>query len=161
MSASMATPPTPAESRVERTANPTPPVAVHPLPPPVVVLDAPPRRRAYIAIVLLLVGGAALTLARALPRLLGSPPPHVVTASGRIEGREVTLAPKDIQGRVEAPAGRRRRYGEGGRASGGTRGRAAGGALAEPGRAAIANVDAQIRQASLDVRLHREEQRRL
>lgn len=46
---------------------------------------------------LLLVGLAVWTL----PRLLHKPLPDVVVASGRIEGREVTLAPKEIQGRVK------------------------------------------------------------
>ena len=49
-------------------------------------------------------GGALLALAavaaRVLPRYFAAPPVTVLTASGRVEGRDVTVAPKDIQGRV-------------------------------------------------------------
>lgn len=52
----------------------------------------------------LLAPGAALALLviLVLPRLLQKPSKDIVTASGRIEGREVTLAAKEIQGRVKA-----------------------------------------------------------
>ena len=62
---------------------------------------APKARWPYVAGVAVLLLVAALGAARSLPGLFSPPPPQVVTASGRIEGREVTLAPKDIQGRVK------------------------------------------------------------
>ena len=45
--------------------------------------------------------GAALLVALAAPWFLKKPLQDVVSASGRIEGREVTLAPKEIQGRIK------------------------------------------------------------
>lgn len=51
----------------------------------------------------MIAGGILLAIvALVLPRLLRQPPANIVNASGRIEGREVTLAPKEIQGRVKA-----------------------------------------------------------
>ena len=60
-----------------------------------------PLRKARWPYVAALAVLAALAVARVLPRLLSGPPLQIVAASGRIEGREVTLAPKDIQGRVK------------------------------------------------------------
>ena len=60
-----------------------------------------PLRKARWPYVAALAVLAALGVARVLPRLLSGPPLQIVAASGRIEGREVTLAPKDIQGRVK------------------------------------------------------------
>ena len=87
---------------------------------------------------------------RVWPLLFPKPVSQIVTASGRIEGREVTLAPKDIQGRVKrllADEGQTVRRGD---------------VLAELDAAqldaryasltaAVAAVDAQIAQASIDV----------
>ncbi len=63
-------------------------------------LQPAPRSRTAIMVAVLgvvLVGLAVWTLSR----LLQKPAADVVVASGRIEGREVTLAPKEIQGRVK------------------------------------------------------------
>ncbi len=51
-----------------------------------------------------IIGGGVLVVIVVLvaSRLLQKPPENVVAASGRIEGREVTLAAKEIQGRVKA-----------------------------------------------------------
>jgi multidrug resistance efflux pump len=109
------------------------------------------RRWLYAAGILLIVAAAAM-LIRALPRFTAGPPPRAVTASGRIEGRDVTVAPKDIQGRVK-----RLLVDEGDTVKKGQ-------LLAEleanalDARAAslaaqIANIDAQIGQATLDVSL--------
>ena len=77
-----------------------PPVKVQaPAPPPTVTRPATVRR-SYIAAIIVLIA-AAFVIARALPRLFSRPQANVVMASGRIEGRDVTLAPKDIQGRVK------------------------------------------------------------
>lgn len=50
---------------------------------------------------IVLVVAAILVTARVWSSLWSPPPTYTVSASGRIEGREVTLAPKDIQGRVK------------------------------------------------------------
>jgi HlyD family secretion protein len=108
-----------------------------------------PRRSRYLA-ALLLGAVAVIVIARAAPRWFAGPPPQIVTVSGRIEGREVTLAPKDIQGRVKrllVDEGEVVRKGQ---------------LLAELDaaqldarqatiNAGIANLDVQIRQATLDV----------
>ncbi|MBZ5702380.1 MAG: efflux RND transporter periplasmic adaptor subunit [Acidobacteriia bacterium] len=87
---------------------------------------------------------------RVLPGLLQKPPQNVVAASGRIEGREVTLAPKEIQGRIKtllADEGQSVKKGQ---------------QLAEleskqldarfaSVAASVANLDQQIKQASIDV----------
>jgi multidrug efflux pump subunit AcrA (membrane-fusion protein) len=57
------------------------------------------RLRGVIIPVLLVV--AVIAIARAWPIVFVPPPRHVITASGRIEGREVTLAARTIQGRVK------------------------------------------------------------
>jgi HlyD family secretion protein len=107
------------------------------------------RRWFYGAAILLTVAAAAAFIQA---RFAGAPPPRAVTASGRIEGRDVTVAPKDIQGRVK-----RLLVDEGDTVKKGQ-------LLAEleanalEARAAslaalIANIDAQIGQATLDVSL--------
>ena len=82
--------------------------------------------------------------------MLRKPPQNVVVASGRIEGREVTLAPKEIQGRIKtllADEGYTVKKGQ---------------LLAElesdqldaqyaSAMANVANLDEQIKQASIDV----------
>jgi HlyD family secretion protein len=111
----------------------------------------PQRRRPTTFIVSVIVLAAIGSIAlRVRARLLAPPPPQTVTASGRIEGRQVTLAPKDIQGRVK-----RLLVDEGATV-------ARGQLLAELDAAqldardagldaAIAALDAQIAQATLDV----------
>jgi HlyD family secretion protein len=109
-----------------------------------------PRSRLRLVFLVLLcvaIGGLGL---RMLPALLSKPPSTVVRASGRIEARQVTLAPKEIQGRIK------RLYVDEGATV------AQGQVLAELEsnqldaryaglRANLANIDAQIRQASIDV----------
>jgi HlyD family secretion protein len=57
------------------------------------------RSRWRIGVTVVLVAAAALTM-RVLPRFLSTAADDVIAASGRIEGREITVAPKDVQGRV-------------------------------------------------------------
>jgi HlyD family secretion protein len=100
----------------------------------------------------LLLAGLAVVALRVLPSRLAHPPAQAVTASGRIEGREVTLAPKDIQGRVK-----RLLVDEGDTVKQGQlvaeleasqlEARAA------TMSAAIANIDVQIHQATIDAKL--------
>jgi len=99
-----------------------------------------------------LVGAAVFAVVRALPRFLSKPPAAVLKASGRIEGREVTLAPKDIQGRVK-----RLLVDEGATV---TKGQllaeldaAQLEARAASLTAALAHIDVEIGQAQLDVNL--------
>jgi HlyD family secretion protein len=103
-----------------------------------------------VLIVLLIAGAAAAAAMLLLPRMFNAPSSTIVRASGRIEGRQMTIAPKDIQGRV-----RRLLVDEGASVTQGQ-------LLAEleanqldarrAGLAAnLANLDVQIRQASLDV----------
>lgn len=119
-----------------------------PAPPP---SPAPPaqRRRRYLAALLLLSVGV-LAIVRAAPRWFAGPPPQIVTVSGRIEGREVTLAPKDIQGRIK-----RLLVDEGEAVSKGQLLAELDAAQLEARyatvEAGIANFDVQIRQATLDV----------
>ncbi len=113
----------------------------------------PSRSRVRLAIAALVLLAGALALARAWPHWFGAKPPeNVILASGRIEGRDVTIAPKDIQGRVM------RLLADEGQTV------AEGQLLAELEArqlearaasltAAIAAVDAQIQQAALDVDL--------
>jgi HlyD family secretion protein len=97
----------------------------------------------------ILVAVAAVTI-RAWPTLFAPPAAQLVRASGRIEGREVTLAAKTIQGRVK------RLLADEGHTV------AKGQLLAEldaaqveaqvaAARGTVANLDAQVRQAELDV----------
>ena len=100
-----------------------------------------------IGILAIVVIGAAMWI---LPPILRKPVQDIVAASGRIEGREVTLAPKEIQGRVktllvdEGAAVRKGQF------------------LAELESnqldarfaslaANVSNLDAQIKQASVDI----------
>jgi HlyD family secretion protein len=105
-------------------------------------------RRWPIALLAALLIAAAGAILR--PQLWQTPASRVITASGRIEGREVTLAPKDIQARVK------RLLADEGQTV------VAGQLLAELDAAqldarertltaSIAAVDAQIAQAALDV----------
>jgi HlyD family secretion protein len=113
----------------------------------------PTPRRAWtrklpLALLTVLLLAAAVAVLR--PQLWAPQTSHAVVASGRIEGREVTLAPKDIQARVK-----RLLVDEGQTVT-------AGQLLAELDAAqldardrtlaaGIAAVDAQIAQATLDV----------
>lgn len=117
------------------------------------VPEPPPQRRRwpYVAAGALLLAGAVVA-AQLRPLFFGSPAAIAIAASGRIEGREVTVAPKDIQGRVA-----RLLADEGDTV---TRGQLLAELEANPLaarttglEAVLANIDAQIRQASLDVRL--------
>ena len=76
------------------------------------VAPQPTRRVRYIlAAVVLSAAAVAITLA--WPHLFSPPAPSIVKASGRIEGREVTVAAKGIQGRITrllADEGRRMWY---------------------------------------------------
>ncbi|HVZ23334.1 MAG TPA: efflux RND transporter periplasmic adaptor subunit [Vicinamibacterales bacterium] len=56
-------------------------------------------RRGYLIAGLVLAAGA-IAVSRGWRSWFPPPPVQVVAASGRIEGREVTIAPKDIQARV-------------------------------------------------------------
>lgn len=54
-------------------------------------------------LIIVILGAAALGFYyRVLPGLTAKPPQDVLLSSGRIEGREVTLAAKEIQGRVKS-----------------------------------------------------------
>ena len=108
------------------------------------------RRRLLAVLVVLALAAAAVAIGRAWPTLFSHPAERIVRASGRIEGREVTLAAKTIQGRV------RRLLADEGQTV--TRGQL----LAEldaaqieaqvaAAAATVASLDAQVRQASLDV----------
>lgn len=105
--------------------------------------------RSYLLIALLLAA-AAIAVGRAWPLLFPPPPSHVVSASGRIEGREITIAPKDIQARVSKLL-----VDEGQTVSEGQLlaqlDAAALDARYATAAAAVAALDAQISQASLDV----------
>lgn len=70
---------------------------------PAVEQKKSPGKRKRYQVILILLGGVLLAVSVfVVPRLLRKPPQYIVSASGRIEGREVTLAPKEIQGRVKA-----------------------------------------------------------
>lgn len=110
-----------------------------------------PEKHTRYRVILILAGGALLALSvLVVPRLLRKPPQYIVSASGRIEGREVTLAPKEIQGRVKVLL-----VDEGDRVQKGQ-------LLAELQsdqldarfqslQANISNLDAQIKQANVDM----------
>jgi HlyD family secretion protein len=110
-----------------------------------------PRIRIVRMLVWGILGGVIVGLTLwFLPDLLQKPPANIIEASGRIEGREVTLAPKEIQGRVKnllVDEGYKVQKGQ---------------LLAELESqqldarfaslaANVANVDAQIKQASIDL----------
>lgn len=112
---------------------------------------APPRVRVFRilipAIAATVVAGLSMWV---LPGLLRRPPANVIRATGRIEGREVTLAAKEIQGRVKNLF-----VDEGDRVQ---RGQLLGelesqqlDARYAALTANVANADAQIKQASIDV----------
>lgn len=107
------------------------------------------RRIRSLAWGIVVVVLAALAI-RVLPNLLAKPPTNLIQASGRIEGRDVTLAAKEIQGRVKALL-----VDEGVKVQQGQ-------LLAELEsqqldarlaalNAHVASIDAQIQQASIDV----------
>ena len=83
---------TPERREAETSIQPRPPA-----PPPEPPIPARWRRYAVFAVVLVV---GAMAIARAWPLLFPPVPVQEVIASGRIEGREVTVAPKTIQGRV-------------------------------------------------------------
>jgi membrane fusion protein YbhG len=126
----------------------TPAVVPEPAPPPARL--RPRRWPLLAALIVLALVAAAFGIIRAWPGLFSPPLAQVIRASGRIEGREVTLAAKTIQARVKrllADEGQTVTKGQ---------------LLAEldavqleaqvaAARASVANVDAQVRQASLDV----------
>lgn len=109
-----------------------------------------PRRWRLLAAVVVVALAAAVAITGMWPALFSRPVDLAIRASGRIEGREVTLAAKAIQGRVK------RLLADEGQMV------AAGQLLAEldaaqidaqvaAARAALANIDVQIRAATLDV----------
>jgi HlyD family secretion protein len=109
-----------------------------------------PGRQLKITLVVVLLATATLLLVEGWPRLFAPAAVPTLRASGRIEGREVTLSPKTIQGRVK-----RLLADEGDTV-------AQGALVAEldaaqldtqvaAAAAAVSNLDAQVRQAQLDV----------
>lgn len=79
--------------------TPKPVEAEIPVPPPT---KRPPRIRVFRVLTFGIVGGVVVGLLLwTLPNLIQKPPANVIEASGRIEGRDVTLAAKEIQGRVK------------------------------------------------------------
>jgi HlyD family secretion protein len=129
-------------------ASPAPlprPVLVPPSPAP-----APPRRRLRFVLILCLLGAAIGLSFRLLPNLFHAPPPNIVRASGRIEGREVTLAPKDIQGRVKKLLVDEGAFVQKGQVLAELESKQLDARYAAL-KANIANIDAQIRQAAIDV----------
>jgi multidrug efflux pump subunit AcrA (membrane-fusion protein) len=79
--------------------TPKPVEAEIPVPPPT---RRPPRIRVFRVLTFGIVGGVVVgLLIWTLPNLIQKPPANVIEASGRIEGRDVTLAAKEIQGRVK------------------------------------------------------------
>ena len=62
----------------------------------------PPSARKWKMVAALVFAAAAVgaVAMRMRPLFRTAPSPPIVKASGRVEGREVTIAPKDIQGRV-------------------------------------------------------------
>ena len=106
------------------------------------------RRWLVAAFVLLLLAVAATAVLR--PQLWTTPTATTIVASGRIEGRDVTVAPKDLQGRIK------RLYADEGQSV--TEGQllaeldaAQLDARARTLDANLAALDAQIAQATLDV----------
>jgi HlyD family secretion protein len=59
-----------------------------------------PTRRVRYLLAAMVLSAAAVAITLAWPHLFPPPAPSIVKASGRIEGREVTVAPKGIQGRI-------------------------------------------------------------
>jgi HlyD family secretion protein len=112
---------------------------------------APPRIRVSRVLTLGIVAGVVAGLSIwVLPGLIQKPPANVIRATGRIEGRDVTLAAKEIQGRVEnllVDEGDKVRKGQLLAQLESQQLDARYAALA----ANVANADAQIKQASIDV----------
>jgi HlyD family secretion protein len=110
-----------------------------------------PAGRLRVAIWTGIVGVVAISaVVWLLPAILRKPLPNIVAASGRIEGREVTLAPKEIQGRVKTllvDEGASVKKGQLVAELESNQLDARFASLA----ANVANLDAQIRQASVDV----------
>lgn len=96
------------------------------------------------------IGAIALLAIWFLPGMMEAPPVDSIQASGRIEGREVALAPKDIQGRVT-----RLLADEGDKVQKGQLVAELSSQQLAARRAVvaanIANVDAQIQQAMIDI----------
>lgn len=134
----------------ETTETDTTAAAFSPQPTPIPARTRRPTWQ-YLAAVLV-VGAAVFATARALQTLGSSPPPAVVTASGRIEGREVTLAPKDIQGRVKRLLVDEGETVKKGQLVAELEANSLEARVASL-EAAIASIDAQIGQASIDVGL--------
>ncbi|MBI2815858.1 MAG: efflux RND transporter periplasmic adaptor subunit [Acidobacteria bacterium] len=73
--------------------------------PPEWMPEPPSRLKSSLRtlLIIVLIGAAALAFYyRVLPGLTEKPPQDVLMASGRIEGREITLAAKEIQARVKS-----------------------------------------------------------
>jgi multidrug resistance efflux pump len=84
-------------------AAPAPTMEPRPAPGPWRKEEKLPEKRTRFRLIWILAGGVLVAVAAlVLPRLFLKPPANIVSASGRIEGREVTLAAKEIQGRVKA-----------------------------------------------------------
>jgi HlyD family secretion protein len=118
-------------------------------PPSRVSARARPRWLRFVGIGLLLAV-ATLAISRAWPQMFPPPAAPAIIGSGRIEGREITLAPKDIQARVK-----RLLVDEGQTVTEGQLLAELDAPQIEARHAAasgtVANLDAQIAQASLDV----------
>jgi HlyD family secretion protein len=113
-------------------------------------VDRPSGTRRHATVIVVALAAAAVGITLGWPVLFSRPTPDVVRVSGRIEAREVTLAAKTIQGRVK-----RLLVDEGQTV---TKGQllaeldaAQVDAQAAAAAAGVTNLDAQIRQASLDV----------
>lgn len=119
--------------------------------PPAHKEEKKPEKRTHRALLWIIVGGVLVAVLTVVaPRLFRKAPQNIVAASGRIEGREVTLAAKEIQGRVKGLL-----VDEGDKVKKGQ-------LLAELEsdqlearfaslQANISNLDAQIQQATLDM----------
>jgi membrane fusion protein YbhG len=134
------------ETLVQEVGTPAPtPDSITPPP-----IQAPNRRRRLAAVMAATLITVAIIIGRTWSTVFLTPPAQIVKASGRIEGREVTLAAKMIQGRIT------QLFADEGQTV------AKGQVLAEldaaqieaqvaAASAAVATLDAQLRQASLDV----------
>jgi HlyD family secretion protein len=112
---------------------------------------APPRIRIFRVLTLGIVGGVAAGLAIwVLPAILQKPPANFIQASGRIEGREITLAPKEIQGRVKNLLVDEGYKVQKGQLVAELESRQLDARFASLA-ANVANVDAQIKQASIEI----------